>query len=200
MRILGERACFQADHSSTSYLFYSPKRLDEKTRRLAASYSRRADVNTHTAAYTYNVEGYDLPGGAEDELFAASFEAMVSESYDWWTLAFTVPYSDEALRPLSAFGEATGPDDTGIVVKPLPSGGKIKITIYCRLDSNGDWIDPETDPFEAFVERLLDLRDEVVAGDYSGLQAIAARFDPETFEAPEEASEAAEWLARNIEA
>ena len=200
MRIIGERMHFQADHSSTSYLFYSPKRLDEKTRQLAGSYSRRARVSTHTAAYTYNVEGYDLPRGAEDELFAASFEAMVSESYDWWTLAFTVPYSEDALRRLSAFEEAVGPDDTGISVKSLKGGGKIKITIYCRLASDGDWVDTRGDPFDSFIQRLLDLREEVVAGDYSGLQLIAARFDPETFDEPEKASDAAEWLAGNIEA
>ena len=44
MRILGERTAFQADHSSTSYLFYSPRRLGEETRRQAASFSRRSAI------------------------------------------------------------------------------------------------------------------------------------------------------------
>lgn len=199
MRILGERAYFQADHSSTSYLFYSPKRLDEKTKQLAASFSRRARVGTHTAGYTYNVEGYDLPQGAENKLLAGPFEVMVSESYDWWTLVFAVPYSDESLHRLAPFEEAVGPDDTGIQVESLGSDGKIKIKLYCRLVSGGDWMDTRQDPFETFADKLLDLRDEVTAGEFSGLQLIAARFHPE-FEAPQEAPAAvAEWLARNIE-
>ncbi|MBI2939322.1 MAG: hypothetical protein HYY04_02705 [Chloroflexi bacterium] len=199
MKILGERTTFQPDHSSTSYLFYSPQRLDEHARRLAGSFSRRARVETHTAAYTYNVEGYDLPAGAEDQLFAGPFEVMVSESYDWWTFAFTVPHSAEALKWLEPFDEVTGPDDTGIRVEPLKSGGKIKVTIYCRLESSGDWMEPDKDPFEPFVPRLLDLRDEIARGDPSGLRLIAARFDPTRWKPPRQASEVARWLARNIE-
>ena len=66
--------------------------------------------------------------------------------------------------------------------------------------SDGDCNDIRGDPFDTFVQRLLDLRDEVVAGDFSGLQLIAARFDPEGWKKPHKASDAAEWLARNIEA
>ena len=199
MRILGERTAFQADHSSTNYLFYSPKRLDEKTHSLAASFSRRADVGIHTAAYTYNVEGYHLPTGAEDQLFAGSFEVMVSESYDWWTFAFTVPHSAEAVNRLQPFDNVVGPDDSGFGIARVKSGNKIKITFSCRLESDGDWIDTHGDVFESFAQRLLDLRDGVVRGDYSGIELIAARFDPANWKKPEQASATAQFFARNVE-
>jgi hypothetical protein len=52
MRILRIRPGFQADHSSSSYLFYAADHpVPEKGRKIAHRYSSRAEVDDRTARY-----------------------------------------------------------------------------------------------------------------------------------------------------
>jgi len=52
MQILRVRRGFQADHSSSSYLFYAAdKPVSEQGRRIAHKYSSRADVDKRSVQY-----------------------------------------------------------------------------------------------------------------------------------------------------
>ena len=52
MRILRVRRGFQADHSSSSYLFYAADRpVSDKGQRVAHRFSSRADVDERSARY-----------------------------------------------------------------------------------------------------------------------------------------------------
>ncbi|MBM4082907.1 MAG: hypothetical protein FJ278_24585 [Planctomycetes bacterium] len=56
MKILSYRRQLIADHSSTSYLFYSPKRLTKAATAVVSELSSHVDVGEHTAEITYHGE------------------------------------------------------------------------------------------------------------------------------------------------
>jgi hypothetical protein len=95
MRILRIRPGFQADHSSSSYLFYAADHpVPEKGRKIAHRYSSRAEVDDRTARYLKWGESSINPE-AYKTLLGEYYDVMASESYGWWTLMITVPNTPE---------------------------------------------------------------------------------------------------------
>ena len=91
MRILRVRRGFQADHSSSSYLFYAVDHpVSAEGRAVARRYSSRAEVHDRTVRYQKWGES-DLNSHAYKALLGAHYDVMVSESYDWWTLMIALP-------------------------------------------------------------------------------------------------------------
>jgi hypothetical protein len=60
MKVLSYRQQVVADHSSTNYLFYSPKLLSKEVRSIVSELSSHVEVGAHTAEITYNGEFADL--------------------------------------------------------------------------------------------------------------------------------------------
>ena len=60
MQILSYRQQIVADHSSTNYLFYSPKPLTKEVRAMVSKLSSHVDVGMHTAEITYHGDFADL--------------------------------------------------------------------------------------------------------------------------------------------
>ena len=73
MKVLSYRRQVVADHSSTNYLFYSPKPLSKETRAVMSKLSSHVDVGAHTAEITYNGDFADL-GDARREKFLRQYE------------------------------------------------------------------------------------------------------------------------------
>src|SRR5262249_12430774 len=91
MRILRVRRGFQADHSSSSYLFYAVDRpVSAKGQAVAHRFSSRADVDEYSARYQKWGES-ELSSQAFKALLSEHYDVMVSESYDDWTLMMALP-------------------------------------------------------------------------------------------------------------
>lgn len=198
MKIYWIKDGYETDHSSTSYTFYSStKRLTYEERKLAERFSSRAHATARKVSFHYNGEWTGLPGGAEEELLDKYFDIMVSESYDWWTMAVSFDYNEKLLRKLNQY-QCDGPNDTGIQIKRTDK--KIVLHIYCRLDygaipssfsgikSLEDYDENEDDeeyyedyngddPFEIIQGLLIVVKKEILGGNFSCLQAVKNRFE-----------------------
>lgn len=86
MKILSYRRQIIADHSSTNYLFYSPKPLTKEARAIISKLSSHVDVRAHTAEITYHGDFADL-GEDRRKKFLQHYDVEVQESYDWWSMS-----------------------------------------------------------------------------------------------------------------
>ena len=117
MRILRVRRGFQADHSSSSYLFYAVDHpVSAEGRAVAHRYSSRAEVHDRTVRYHKWGES-SLDSRAYEALLGAHYDVMVSESYDWWTLMLALPKTPQMQALLAPFTEARGYDDQGVEIE-----------------------------------------------------------------------------------
>src|SRR5205823_4258431 len=126
---------FQADHSSSSYLFYAVDHpVGAEGQRIAHRYSSRAEVDEHTARYQKWGES-DLSHEAYKALLSKHYDVMASESYDWWTLMIAVPKTPETEALLAPFHDARGYDDQGVEVEDY--GSRLVAVVYCAFEANG---------------------------------------------------------------
>ncbi|MCI0335631.1 MAG: hypothetical protein L0228_20675 [Planctomycetes bacterium] len=170
MQILRARRGFQADHSSSSYLFYAAdKPVSEQGRRIAHRYSSRADVGKRSVRYEKWGES-SLSFDAYKALMADHYDVMVSESYDWWTMIIAVPKNAKTKMLGRQFADARGGDDLGVDVEQY--GSRWAVSIYCVLDHGSIALDHD-DPFGYLVRQLVKVRKEITDGDFSFLIAVA---------------------------
>ena len=64
---------------------------------------------------------------------AKYYDAMYSESYDWWTLAIAFHADKKTAEKIKSYA-FTGTDDSGVSVEE--EGGRVTIRIVCRLDAS----------------------------------------------------------------
>src|SRR5262245_44459181 len=177
MRILRLRPGFQADHSSSSYLFYAVDRpVSAKGQQVAHRFSSRAEVDEHTARYQKWGES-ELSWDAHKALLSEHYDVMASESYDWWTLMIAVPKTPEMQTLLAPFRDARGYDDLGVDVADY--GRRLAVSVYCMFDYGGPVFDQYEDSLEALVELLAEVRGEVLKGDASFFRAVASFYGAE---------------------
>lgn len=133
MKIISERKGFQADHSSTSYEFLAiDRKLGKQEKEAVSNLSSRANPTSNRISFIYNGEYSDLPGGWEP-LMAKYYDAMYSESYDWWTLAIAFPADKKTAEKIKSYA-FTGIEDLGVSVEE--EIGRVTIRIDCRLDAS----------------------------------------------------------------
>jgi hypothetical protein len=173
MRILRLRRGFQADHSSSSYLFYAVDRpVSAEGRAAARRYSSRAEVHDRTVRYQKWGDS-DLNPEAYKALMGAHYDIMVSESYDWWTLMIALPKTPQAQAMLAPFADARGYDDQGVEVEDY--GKRLVVVVYCAFEGNGvEFAGYDEDALENLVDLLVEVRAELLDGDPSFLEAVAS--------------------------
>ncbi len=133
MKIISERKGFQADHSSTSYEFLAiDQKLGKPEKAAVAKLSSRANPTSSRVSFIYNGDYSDLPGGWEP-LMAKYYDAMYSESYDWWTLAVAFHADKKTAEKIKSYA-FIGTEDLGVSVEE--EGGRVTIRIDCRLDAS----------------------------------------------------------------
>jgi len=131
MEILSIRRGSLADHSSTSYEFLAIDRpLDARAKAAVSRPSSRACPTSRRVSFLYHGDWSDLPGGWEP-LMSRYYDAMYSESYDWWTLAVAFDTTDDALVERLSVYAFEGVDDLGVRVQP--EAGRLHVTISCRI-------------------------------------------------------------------
>jgi hypothetical protein len=173
MRILRFRRGFQADHSSSSYLFYAVDHpVSAAGRAVAQRYSRRAEVHDRTVRYQKWGES-DLNTRAYKALLGEHYDVMVSESYDWWTLMIALPKTPQTQALLVPFTDARGYDDQGVEVEDY--GKRLVVVIYCAFEGNGvEFAGYDEDALETLVDLLVKVRAELIDGDTSFLEAVVS--------------------------
>lgn len=184
MRILRLRRGFQADHSSSSYLFYAVDHpVSAKGQQFAHRFSSRAEVDERTARYQKWGES-ELSRDAYKTLLGEHYDVMASESYDWWTLRIAIPKTSEMQTLLAPFQDARGYDDLGIEVEDY--GRHLAIVVFCMFNYEGPAFDYEEDSLETLVELLTEIRGEILRGNVSFLRAVASFYEAEEGEGLEE--------------
>jgi hypothetical protein len=171
MRILRTRHGFQADHSSSSYLFYAVDRpVSAAGQRVAHTFSSRAEVDEKFAAYqTWG--GYELSSNAYRALMGAHYDVMAAESYESWTLMMAVPKTAQMEKLLRPFRDL---DDGEFIRLDVHDYGKrLAVEVYCEFDYDGPLFDGRGDTLEDLVELLAEIRAEILQGNVSFLQAVA---------------------------
>ena len=190
MRIISIRHGFECDHSSSNYEFFSSERpLTKAERKKVSGYSSRSHPGTRKATFQYHGDWSDLPSGAEEDLLNHYFDILVSESYDWWHFAIAFDYDKKLLDTLKKY-ECEGSNDTGLAVEKKEN--RIILHLYCQIEyepfSSARFptgIEEEEDDesmvevdFEEFRNLLINLKREILSGNYSSLHAIAEFYKP----------------------
>jgi hypothetical protein len=184
MRILRCRVGFQADHSSSSYLFYAVDRPVGATgQRVAHRFSSRAEVDERFARYQKWGES-NLSTEAFPALLGRHYDVMASESYDSWNLMIAVPRTPQLEERLRPFHDLDDGDFVRVDVHDY--GGRLAVEVFCEFDYEGPLWDYESDALEDLVELLAQIRKEILAGDVSFLQAVADFYGARAEEAGEE--------------
>jgi hypothetical protein len=189
MRIIRVRRGFQADHSSSSYLFYAVDHpVSAGGRAVARRYSSRAEVHDRTARYQKWGDS-SLSTQAYEALLGAHYDVMVSESYDWWTLMIALPGTARTRAMLAPFTDARGYDDQGVEVEGY--GRRLVVVIYCAFEGNGvEFAGYDEDALETLVDLLVEVRAELIAGDTSFLEAVVSFYGGDESDDDEDEDEA----------
>ncbi len=131
MKIISVRKGFTADHSSTSYEFLAiDKPLDHDAIEDVGSLSSRAFPTDRAVSFSYNVDGYDTPGGWWP-LMEEYYDLMYSESYDWWMFAVAFPVTESQKDGLKSY-TFDGLEDLGVNIEFAED--RIIVSFYCVLD------------------------------------------------------------------
>jgi hypothetical protein len=171
MRILRIRSGFQADHSSSSYLFYAiDGQVSAAGQRVAHRFSSRAEVDEQFARYLKWGES-ELSSNAYSALLGEHYDVMASESYDSWTLMIAVPKTPQMQALLRPFHDLDDGDFVRLDVHDY--GKRLAIELFCEFDYDGPVFSQHEDPLEELVELLAEIRGEILQSDVSFLQGVA---------------------------
>lgn len=193
MRILRVRCGFQADHSSSSYLFHAVDRpVSAAGQAIANRFSSRAEVDKRSARYLKWGES-SLSSTAYEALMNEHYDVMAEESYGWWTMMIAVPKNPEMKAMLAPFADARGDNDQGVELQEFSK--RLVVTVYCQLADDGADLadeDDDGDPLDFLVKLLAKIRTELLAGNTSFLTAVAefyGGFDEDEDEDEEKSSD-----------
>jgi hypothetical protein len=190
MRILRSRPGFQADHSSSSYLFYAVDgKVSAAGQRVAHRFSSRADVDEQFARYLKWGES-SLSPDAFPALLGEHYDVMASESYDSWNLMIAVPKTPQMTALLRPFHDLEDGEFVRLDVHDY--GKRLAIEVFCEFDYEGPLWEYDEDSLETLVEVLATIRTEIMQGDVSFLQAVADYYGAGMEEGEEEEGAEAE--------
>ena len=170
MKILSYRRQVVTDHSSTNYLFYSPKPLSKEVRAVVNTLSSHVDVGAHTAEITYNGESADLGENRRDK-FLKHYEIEVRESYDWWDISIMLekaklPDVEQVTQYKVTEGEAT------LTFEKI--GDRLRLQLEgCQLDYGACHDEFGENLMRNLAEFAVDIRDELYSGKIDALKVAA---------------------------
>jgi hypothetical protein len=204
MRILRIRPGFQADHSSSSYLFYAVDHpVSAAGQRIAHRFSSRAEVDEQFASYQKWGES-SLSPDAFPALLGEHYDVMASESYDRWTLMIAVPKTRQMEQLLRPFHDLDDGEFNRLDVHHYRK--RLVVEVFCEFDYEGPLWSRYEDPLEELVEVLAEIRKELLQGNVSFLEAVAQFYGagaeeegsvPETTAPPPEPP--AEWTKAELQ-
>ncbi len=149
------------------HIFLANRPLTLKQREHAESLSSHATVGANYAIYTY-VYGGSFKGSEDELLTKGGFDAMLwQDSSGRMHLRFRLP---EYVIPANDFRPyAYREGHPAIETKAMAIGQNILFSIRCdNEDGEDQWLENHAEP----LQRLLPLRDDLIAGDYRLLYLI----------------------------
>jgi hypothetical protein len=199
MRILRIRSGFQADHSSSSYLFYAVDgKVTAAGQRVAHRFSSRAEVDEQHASYQKWGES-ELSNEAYQALLGEHYDVMAAESYDSWTLMIAVPRSPQMVEWLRPFHALDDGEFQRLSVHDF--GKRLAVEVYCEFDYEGPVFEAYEEPLETLVELLAEIRQEILLGNVSFLEAVADFYGAcdEEEEASPASEQPADWTKAELQ-
>jgi hypothetical protein len=180
MRILSIRHAFDADHSSSSYEFFSFDRLTAE-QRAAVSELTGESARRHLR-FHYVGDWRDIPSDWPDQLLNMGYDVLVSESYDWWSVCLSLPHDPtlaERLQPyLCDF------DGNGLNVRVVDE--RLLVSFGMQMDYGAAYDAFGEDPFKGLSDLFATIREELLAGDLSAAWATYQIYgDDDEEEGPE---------------
>ncbi|MDW7658370.1 MAG: hypothetical protein SCM11_14475 [Bacillota bacterium] len=187
MQILSFRSGFASDHSSTSYQFLAvDKPLGEREREDVATLPVSAAPSARRVRFVFPGEDGDIPDGWL-HLMADYYDVMYREEYDWWTLAVAFNTTEEHIEKMQAYACSDG---NGAGVSIMRRGNRAIIAVDCWIDytsvmdsydeSEENYKDIRTVKFsvkDRLLRLLMQVRRQLIAGDYRALYAILEVYD-----------------------
>jgi hypothetical protein len=170
MKILSYRRQIISDHSSTNYLFYSPKPLSKEVRTIVGKLSSHVDVRAHTAEITYHGDFADL-GEDRRNKFLQHYDVEVQESYDWWSISIML----EIDRITDSKKVMEYEEERGEAILTFEKIGKrLRLRLAgCHLDYNNCYKEFGEHFMEGMAELAIDIREELYTGKMDALEVGA---------------------------
>jgi hypothetical protein len=167
MKILSYCTGYATDHSSSTYEFYSLDRLTkeqkETVERLTGQRPRGRNIG-----FQYWGDFQDIPSGWVEKLLSDSYDIMVSESYDWWSTRMSLSYDEDLLAKLGCY--ECEYDGCGFWVQRVDD--KMLLSFGYQLEYGAAFDTLGEKPFRGLADLFEEIRDEILAGDFSALRAI----------------------------
>lgn len=165
MRIISIKRQFESDHSSSTYRFYTRKKLSEEKKKEIEKLTGRKGGGKLEIKYSGERE---ISSDLELKILRY-YDVEISESYDWWTSQISIDYEDKLFNVLKRW-EGRGEEDLGVDVEKCDE--KIIISFYYVLDYSTAHHETGEDIFDGLYKIFDDIRDEILQGDFSGLKVI----------------------------
>jgi hypothetical protein len=165
MRILSIRRAFDADHSSSSYEFFSFDRLTEEQR--AAVRALTGESGRRHLSFHYVGDWRDIPDDWPDRLLTMGYDVMVSESYDWWSACLSLPHNPTLTERLQPY--LCEYDGNGLFMRAVDE--RLLVSFGMQMDYDALYAAFGEDTFEGLSDLFETIRDELLAGDVSAAWA-----------------------------
>ena len=174
MRMVSVRRTFESDHSSSSYEFYALRSLSDAEKKAVQRLSgKRASGRKLEIQYMGERE---INYTVEKKLLAEYYDVEVSESYDWWTGRVALDYDEQLWEGLKRC-EGRGHNDLGVDVERADD--RIIVSFYYAMDYGAAFSAFGESPFEGLGDLFEGIREDILAGDFSALQAMCTFYDAE---------------------
>jgi len=167
MRIMSCCIGYVTDHSSSTYEFYSLDRLTkeqkEAVERLTGQQPRGRNIG-----FKYWGDFQDIPSGWVEKLLRDPYDIMVSESYDWWSTEMSLPYDEDLLAKLKHY--ECEYDSCGFWIQRMDD--KMLLSFGYQLEYEAAFDALGANPFHGLADLFEEIRDGILAGDFSALRVI----------------------------
>lgn len=167
MKIISCCTGYATDHSSSTYEFYSLDRLTkeqkEAVERLTGQWPRGRNISFH-----YRGDFQDIPLSWIEKLLSDPYDIMVSESYDWWSTKMSLPYDEDLLTKVERY--ECDYDGCGFRIQRVD--GQILLSFGYHLEYGAALDALGENLFRGLADLFEEIRDQILAGDFSALQVI----------------------------
>jgi len=168
------RRTFESDHSSSTYQFCALRRLSDAEKKAVAKLSGETARGRRLKIHHWGER--EISYNVENTLLAKYYDVEVSESYDWWTGRVALDY-DELLWEGLKRCEGRGGNDLGVDVERADD--RMIVSFHFAMDYGAVCSELGEDPFEGLEDLFEGIREDILAGDFSALQAMCTFYDAE---------------------
>lgn len=158
MRILSIRRGYDADHSSSTYEFFSLNGLTSEQYDAVEKLTGQSASNH--LIFNYRGEFHDIHRSWTEKLLTMGYDILVSESYDWWEVQLSLPHKPDLLKRLQEYECDSESNGFGISVVR----DSMILSFGMQLDYGAAYHYLGQDPFEGLAKLFKRVRTELLKG------------------------------------